>query len=233
MIEASLEIALHTLPKIAPFLRISHYSTALIELITENIDQQLSNLDHIQQSFSDIRIYFRKTLEDTGEKSSNKTVLDYWRNKVIILSQQCKTPETTKWAAQDQRLDALQFPPNFIHQLLDLSTARIMSENKKFLEINLKDFLYGQTLPIGYFRNTIKAVKRCLIKNVPIIFLSQASNQFEIIGQYEIQGFSSFLGLSGNYVDQISQKTLKECVKTNLYRLTPDNVAPGIKKNSL
>ena len=230
MIEASLDISLYTLPKLAPFLRIAKYSTVFIELIAENTDKQLIDSNTIQQTLPDIQIYFRKTLGDTGEKSANKSILDYWRNKVVILSQRCKTPETSKWAAQDHRLDALQFPPDAIHQLLDLSTARIMSENNKILEINLGDFLYGPTLPIGYFRNLIKTVKRCLIKDVPIIFLSQASNQFEIIGPYEVQGFSSFIGLANHYFNEVSQKVLKERIQNNLYSFSTDFIAPGITK---
>ncbi|HKZ40432.1 MAG TPA: RNase P subunit p30 family protein [Candidatus Hodarchaeales archaeon] len=175
----------------------------------------------------------RVTLQDFGNKTENKNDLEAWRKVCLLLVQQCTTPEVTKWASQDQRIDALTFPPNVIHQLFDLSTARMMSDNNKILEIPLKPYLPPRAATIAIFRSLAKAVRRARIKELPVVFPSFASTKHEVVGPYEIEGFCRFIGFPEGYYFDVSQTAIASHLERNQKRFYDNYIAPGIEKVDL
>jgi RNase P/RNase MRP subunit p30 len=233
MIEPSLEITLDDLEKCIILLKNLKYTAAILDI--QNIDfiQDLNNFQLKREGSppkTNFSLFTRSTLQDLGTKEKNKRNIDFWREKIDFLVQKCNSPEVTKWASQDQRIDALQFDLLTIHSLLDLSTARLMSENDKFLEINLKQFLSNQNNIIKVSRNLLKALKKVQIKEVPIIFSTYSSSLYDLIGIFELKGILSFLNINHEFYFNFSQITLLSKLQKNNERLGDQFIVPGIKR---
>jgi RNase P/RNase MRP subunit p30 len=233
MIEPCLEISLADLEKSKNVLKNLEFTTIILE-ITEKIDFRILNSLGLNSNENKLKtdffIYTRKTLTDLGNKEKNKNEIGSWRQKVHFIVQECSNPDVTKWASQDQRIDALRFDLFKIHELLDLSTARLMFENKKFLEINLNQFFRKKNNIIKLSRNLLKALKRADIKEVPILFSTCSSSIYDLIGKFELKGILSFLNISHEFYFDFSQIKLKSRLERNNERLTNRFIAPGIKK---
>ncbi|MFW9930627.1 MAG: hypothetical protein ACFFD1_14660 [Candidatus Thorarchaeota archaeon] len=232
LIESGLEVDIGNIPKDIFTLMINlGYSDAILEIINpENLSEYFSRIQSQTSYFSNkFTLHLRKTLNDKGEKTLNKKVLDYWRFNCHFLVHECSSAEITKWAAQDQRLDALRFPPLYIHQLFDLSTARIMAENKKCLEITMKNFILSPTNQIKIFRNLLHVIKRAMNKEVPILFNSQIETIYDVVSPKSLIGLSAFLDLNPDFIFNFSQIHLKKILEKNISRLQSNYVAPGIK----
>jgi RNase P/RNase MRP subunit p30 len=233
MIEPSLEINLDDLEKCIIFLNNLKYTAAILDVQNIDVFQDLNNFQ-LKKEESPIKTNFslftRSTLQDLGTKEKNKRNIDFWREKIDFLVQKCNSPEVTKWASQDQRIDALQFDLLTIHSLLDLSTARLMSENDKFLEINIKQFLGNQNNIIKVSRNLLKALKKVQIKEVPIIFSTYSSSIYDLIGIFELKGILSFLNIKHEFYFDFSQINLLSKLQKNNERLRDQFIVPGIKR---
>lgn len=231
LIETCLELAETDLDHIISLLKSLNYTSAILEIKNEIYLEKISELvnsGNIPSINDNFQLYYRKTLQDQGEKHHNKKNIDFWRNKCHFLVQKCNNPEMTKWATQDQRIDGLSFDLLLIHQLLDLSTARMMNENEKFLEIPMKTIINPKQNLIKISRNLLKSLKRVNIKEVPIIFSSFASSHYDLIGKYELKGVLSFLGIDHKYYFDFSQIKLDTRLTRNQQRLSLDFLAPGI-----
>ena len=231
LIETCLELAESDLDHIIFLLKSLKFTSAIIELKNDLFFQKVSELisnGNISSLNENFKLYLRKTLQDQGEKHHNKKNIDFWRNKCHFLIQKCDSPEMTKWASQEQRIDALTFDLLLIHQLLDLSTARMMYENEKFLEIPVSKIIQPKRNLIKISRNLLKSLKRVNIKEVPIIFSSFASSHYDLIGMHELKGILSFLDIDHEYYFDLSQIKLNTRLNRNQKRLGSDFLAPGI-----
>lgn len=167
----------------------------------------------------------RVTLTTTS-KNQSKAKLDSLRLTNVIVVQHCSSPDVTKWACQDQRVDGLLFDNSSIHQLVDTSTARMMVENEKYLEVNCADFLRSRPT-IGALRNVRKALFRTSKKGVPTCLASQANRPYHLRAWRSMQGLATFLGMTEEDY-KTGQTWLRDRIQRNISRLDPSFVAPGI-----
>lgn len=234
LIEPCLEIPLDDLDQCIAILKNLNFTSAIFE-VRDNDIIALNSIKSAKKNMdknNEFPLFYRKTLPDLGNKEKNKRVIELWRNKVHLLVQECTNPDVTKWASQDQRIDVLKFDFFAIHELLDLSTARIMSENDKFLEINLNRLLKKKTNIIKISRNLLKALKRVSIKEVPILFSTYSSSPYDLMGKFELKGVLSFLAIKHEFYFDFSQLKLSSRLERNKNRLNANFIAPGIKKLS-
>jgi RNase P/RNase MRP subunit p30 len=214
------------------FLKKLHFDSVIIE----SKEDKLSNIEatgsqtRIRNQDGDFFKYSRKTLKDQGKKHLNKNSIDTWREKCHFLVQKCNTAEITKWATQDQRIDAITFNFAEINSLFDLSTARLMKENEKFLEISLKDLFFFPGSLIKNTRNLLKALKKAKTKEVPLVFSSFASSIYDIFGFSELKGVLNYLKIDEIYYFDFSQLKLSLRLKRNEERFEQQFISPGMKK---
>lgn len=198
--------------------------TGLTDSILNNI------LKHPINQKSRVLNYNRTTLS-TIAKNQSKAQLDNLRKKYTIVAQLCNSPVLTKWACLDQRIDCLQFQLSEIHHLVDMSTARLLKENNKILEIDCSQFFKSRSNPIGLLRNTKKSIFRCMKKEVPILLSSRTTELSSLKSPYAVLAMAEFLGIPPSYYREISLIAIKSRLKRNSKRLNSELfVAPNIWK---
>ena len=166
----------------------------------------------------------RKTLTSSHK---NPQIIQQDRLNNEILFYLCETPDLTKWACQDQRVDGLVFNAADINRLADESTINLLQENNKCIEINLRE-IFTNNIPIGYLRNIKKVVFRAIKKNVAVLISSYSSYPEELRSRKSIIGFSHFIGMPESYYTDVCQKWLHERIIRNRKRLNDNFISPDI-----
>lgn len=210
------------LEKIVTLLQSLDYTGCIIEnLKSDTINRVTANMK--TETF--FTIYSRKTIE-SGKR--NPTEMDQFRQYFDFLTFFCTTPELTKWACQDQRIDSLLFSLKDIHKLIDDSTVNMALENSKSIEIEFTTVVQ-EKYPIPYLRNIKKSIFKITRKNLPVLLSSKANSFYDIKSPSSIIGFLNFLDVSDDYYETISQPWLKSRLSRNRSRKSDEFVSPGIR----
>ena len=202
-------------------LRLLQYNCCIIENMSFTTVKRIQSTMPINNPF---KIFNRKTLESSKRNPSD---IDYLRRENDFISYHATTPELTKWACQDQRIDALQFPLNDIHQLADDSTIILAKENDKSIEIEYNAILSNK-YPISFLRNIKKVVYRAVKKELPKLFSSKAQIVEQLRSRSSLEGFLEFIGMPDSYYKEISQSWLVTRLERNRLRKKEEFIAPGI-----
>ncbi len=229
-------------------------SREFIDSIRPNSELQLSTYLQIanQLGFSEIwvsnpkerRIYSQDPLSslvnvyprlDIGLNHETKrdliTILKQQRRNYPIIAVTCFKPEIAAWAAQDNRVDMLNFPIFKTAQLMTRSVAKLMIKFDKHFEIALSD-LY--TLPtrqqISALRHIQSALEIASQKKVPIIFDSGSRTPNQMRSPRELAALGQLVSMTPTLsLDQLSILP-KNLIKRNLLKISPSYIAPGVFK---
>ena len=176
---------------------------------------------------SEIKLYSRTDL-NAGNTEELKRQVTQVRRQTHIVSVKCKTAIITKWAALDNRIDVLRFDSRDIRKLFDKSTAKMINENGKALEIQARQIIFAHNL-IPIIRHLSKAVAIAQRKNCPIVVSSGARDPWELRAPRDLAGLMDLINLP-------FQEALK-CVSDTPWGIITQNerklksqVAPGIFK---
>ncbi len=151
------------------------------------------------------------------------------RRNFPIISVKCSDSEIVGWAAQDNRIDILVFPPHQISKLFTRSIAKLMIKFAKHLEISLSElYLSPERTQIPVFRQIRQALEIAQIKSVPIIVNSGASNQSELRSPYDLASLAQVL-FSKKEPPLNSLSTIPtHLLSRNQIKISKDYLAPGI-----
>lgn len=159
------------------------------------------------------------------------TILQQKRRNYPIIAVTCFKPEIAAWAAQDNRVDILNFPIFQAAQLMTRSVAKLMVKFGKHLEIALSDIY---TLPtrhqISALRHTQSALEIASQKKVPIIFNSGSKTPSHMRSPRELAALGQLISLTPTLtLDQLSLFP-RNLIKRNLLKISPNYIAPGVFK---
>lgn len=202
-------------------LKILQFNSCIIENMPLTSVKRLQTTLRINNQF---KLFNRKTLESSKRNPSD---IDFLRRENDFISYHATTPDLTKWACQDQRIDSLQFPLNDIHQLADDSTIILAKENDKSIEIEYNTILSNK-YPILFLRNIKKVVYRAVRKELPILFSSKAQTEGQLRSKFSLEGFLEFVGIPDSYYREVSQPWLATRLERNRLRKQEEFIAPGI-----
>lgn len=176
------------------------------------------------KNFINEHFFKRKTL--LSEKKNPMTIQNE-RLKNDFLVFHCLTPELTKWACQDQRIDVLTFELSQINKLADNSTINLLASNSKGIDINISS-LHSRG-SIGKLRNIKKVVYRAVKKKIPILLSSHVNTPDLLRSKKIMLAFSTFLGMPENYFESTCQSWLFSRLMRNRERQQGnDFISPGI-----
>ena len=202
-------------------LQLLDYNACIVEDLPLKHIEELELNKTIPEKF---KIFNRRTIESSKRNPGD---IDHIRKEHDFISYHCATPELTKWACQDQRIDAILFSLADIHQLADDSTIILAKEHDKALEIEYYSILTNR-YPISFLRNIKKVVFRATKKNLPIIFSSRAQHVENLRSIYSLEGFLDFIDVPSKYNTAISQQWLISRLERNRIRKSSNFIAPGI-----
>ncbi|PWI48452.1 hypothetical protein CEE45_06885 [Candidatus Heimdallarchaeota archaeon B3_Heim] len=153
------------------------------------------------------------------------------RRNFPIISVKCFDAEIAGWAAQDNRIDILSFPPHQIGKLFTRSIAKLMIKFVKYLEISLSElYLSPERVQIPTFRHIQQALEIAQLKSVPVIINSGASIQSSLRPPWELASLSQIL-LSTKETPLESISTIPtQLLSRNQVKISNDYIAPGIFK---
>ncbi len=163
------------------------------------------------------------------KKDKITAILRQQRRKIPIIAIKCHDPEITSWAAQDNRIDIINFPLHQIGRLFTRSVAKLMIKFHKNLEISLVN-LYSiperQQIPI--LRHLQQALTIAVLKQVPLIFNSGSTTKFHLKTPLDLAALAQFLlPRQINTLDTIS-KIPSRLIHKNIVKTSEDYISPGV-----
>ncbi|MHA2238929.1 MAG: RNase P subunit p30 family protein [Candidatus Hodarchaeales archaeon] len=178
------------------------FSQFWVDYKSVNQDNQLDHLSNRIEIVSRLDI-------DQQDVTKNKIIpiLRQQRRRIPIIAIKCYDSEISSWAAQDNRIDILNFPLQSIGRLFTRSVAKLMIKFKKNLEISLVD-LYNipERQQIPTLRHLQQALKIAVKKQVPIIFNSGSKTKFDLKAPLDLAALAEYLLFSQtNTIDTIAE----------------------------
>jgi ribonuclease P/MRP protein subunit RPP1 len=157
------------------------------------------------------------------------SILRKERRKFPIIAIKCYDSEIASWAAQDNRIDIINFPLSLIGRLFTRSVAKLMIKFSKYLEISLGElYTIPERQQIPILRHVQQALNIAVIKQVPIIFNSGSKTKFELKAPLDLIALAQFLLPSHiNAIDTISSVPFR-LAQENLIKTSTDYISPGI-----
>ena len=199
------------------------------------VDYTRINQENQQQLLSDrIEIIPRLNIDQQdGTKDKIISILRKKRRKIPIIAITCYDSEITSWAAQDNRIDIVNFPLPLIGRLFTRSIAKLMIKFNKKLELSLVD-LYNvpERHQIPILRHLQQALNIAVTKKVPLIFNTGSKTKFELKAPLDLAALAQhLLPPQINAVDAISYIPFK-LSQENLVKTSEDYISPGVYKRN-
>ncbi len=165
-----------------------------------------------------------KNVEDLKNK------LRQFRRKCEILSVKCVEKKICTWAARDRRVDILNFPSFEYLKNFTESTANLAVEGETAIEIWFKQFLGVRGIKRArLIAETRRVAKIALEKGVKIVIDSGAGNIFEMRAPRELGALGYLLDIPEKHMELAISETPLNIIKTNLCKLSPNFVLPGVE----
>ena len=185
---------------------------------------------NVLSSSSSIEVINRLDIDSTNiSKDKIVQILRRERRNFPIISVKCIDPEIVGWAAQDNRIDILVFPPHQIGKLFSRSIAKLMIKFVKYLEISLSElYLSPERVQIPIFRQTRQALKIAQIKSVPIIINSGATSPSEMRTPWDLVSLSQVLFSKKDPPLESISMIPTQLLSRNQIKISEDYLAPGI-----
>ncbi len=176
--------------------------------------------------FQNILIKERQSLKPAAVKK----ILMELRPLTEIITIECQTAALTKWAITDRRIDLLTFPPHHVKSLVDASTARLIKEHEKFVELPLSHFLsISPAHRISTLRQYMEALERLRKKDSRIIVTSRAQSPLGLRNPLQVRAFLKSLNFTDDEARKIVIDNPTELLRKNLEKLDPRYLLPGMK----
>ena len=179
-------------------------------------------------------IWTRTTLIPTSKGTSNlKAVISPLRPQREVLALNCPTPLITKWAAQDQRIDLLNFPISDIRRLFDNSTAKTIAsfEGTKAVELNIGNLIYS---PLGRRMGILRAyrhiVSLAIKKECPFVLSSGATTSYELRGPLDLASLATIFQCTLTLAKDALSVIPFQILKRNLEKRRGEQISPGIER---
>jgi len=197
-----------------------------------NIFTDKHSIDSIQSYCKETQIEFVSRI-DLSPKNRNelKSQLRKVRRKYEIICVKCKTKEVARQAAQDRRVDLLNFPSlYFRNRFFDRSEAELASNSLAALEIDAKPLLVlegsSRTRLLSFLRRESAIAKDF---HIPIILSSGVSETTLLRKPREIATLMSLLDLDENSALDTISTNPNTIISRNREKLSSSFVAPGIR----
>ncbi|MFX1511270.1 MAG: RNase P subunit p30 family protein [Promethearchaeota archaeon] len=170
----------------------------------------------------------RLTLQETNIQTLRKR-LRRERYKYEIISLDCQENKSTKWAAQDNRIDTLVFHASKSLKLFDFSLARLATTFLKAVELPLVPLIKKSFRErIGLIRGYYRVVKIAQKANCPIILSSGANSLLELRAPRDMACFGEVFGFTEKAALESLSSIPEWFLERNKKKLGPNFVAPGI-----
>ena len=171
----------------------------------------------LQQNLGGIQIYKRLTITEQN-KNSIKKQLAQERFKNVLVSVHCTTPELTKWALSDNRVDLIGFDLTQIGKLFDRKAARMAHLHEKIVELNLHDLLYKAN-KITMFRQLLRATHWLKKKECQFIVTAGAQNGYELRNPYDLVALGTVFGLDYPQDLIVMNQVIADRIRRNIRRI--------------
>jgi RNase P/RNase MRP subunit p30 len=197
-----------------------------------NIFSDKNKIDAVQNFCKETRIDFVSRI-DLAPKNRNdlKSQLRKVRRKYEIICVKCKSKEVARQAAQDRRVDLLNFPSlHFRNRFFDRSEAVLARKSLTALEIDVIPLLVLEGSSRARFLSFLRR-ETTIAKDfhIPIILSSGATKTTLLRKPREIAALLSLLDLDDtSALDAISYNP-NAIVARNRGKLNSSFIAPGIR----
>lgn len=189
----------------------------------------LPKLKKIQED-SSLEIFSRLDI-DTEHLTKEKVIeiLRKQRRNYPIVAIKCYDPETTGWAAQDNRIDVLTFPVTNIGKLFTRSVAKLMVKFSKHLEISLAPlYMTAERTQIPLIRHIQQVIKLAKQKKVPIIVNSGSTNIEQLRPPWELASLAQILSEENTIPLDSLSRIPNQLVTQNQIKISSNYLAPGV-----
>lgn len=204
------------------------FSVICVSLDIKGVQNIFEEVKKKAENFN-IEIYRRIDLSPKNVEDLKKKLRQF-RRKFEILSVKCVEKKICTWAARDRRVDILNFPSIEYLKNFTESTANLAAEGETAIEIWFKQFLDIRGIKRArLIAETRRVAKIALKKGVKIVIDSGAGNIFEMRAPRELGALGYLLDIPDEQIELAISENPLNIIKTNLSKLSPNFVLPGIE----
>ena len=197
---------------------------------------KLTYEDELKEIMKESSVELISRLDIDGQSTTRNQIIPILRKKrrnFPIIAIKCYDSELTGWAAQDNRIDIINFPLNQVGKLFTNSVAKLMIKFEKRLEMSLTDlYLAPEKVRIRLIRQMKQAMQLANRKRVSLIINSGSSYTNHLRTPWDLISLSQTICNSNtSYIDSISTIP-KKLVSLNKVKVSSDYLGPGVFKIS-
>lgn len=167
--------------------------------------------------YGKLTVYRRLFIEDSN-KERIKQILSKERFRNVLVSVKCNSPELTKWALTDNRVDIIEVDITDFGRLIDRKAVKIAKEKGKIIEINLRALIF-QGNKIGFLRNLQKGTHWIMKKKCQFIVTSGATNPYELRNPRDLCGLAPLFQMPYDQAIKSISQDIESIIERNVDRL--------------
>ncbi len=159
-----------------------------------------------------------------------RSLLPKVRKQYELVSVNTSSAKVAQWVVKDNRVDILTVPYKSIKEIITQNLANVAANNQTFLEIDISFLTFSNSFfPSIQMRGLSRVIHLIIREKAPFILTMNVENPLEFRDERSIIAMANLVGIPNKAIKENMRK-FKERIELNRNKLSPDFIAPGVRK---